>query len=575
MDTMTERTTLSRRSAAVLNGDIANFSGLIADDVGATIEGVERARSVTKAAVEATSGTLVDFIGDNFMAVFPTVVAALEAARRIQQTLADEAREQPSRRRVMFRMGVAVGELVADGDAVFGDAVNIAARVRDTVEPGGIALTGEAVVRLDAPDLPLEPLGRHHFRNIPEPVHVYRLLGLPSGDVRRGPFETPGQPTPVLSFTGAVPLVEDDPFLVRASRLLTQELRAGLLTMPAMTLMNAEVDRVGDGGPVASHVLQAWCDRDGEDGRLYFELVKIDRWVPQWGERYTFACDQLTSHLDAIVSDVVAAVDVNVVLGEYGRHYRSELSSRSVALLHRAHAQMLRGTAEALLESRRTMEQVVTLEPGSSDVRALSAFVTLVQVLMGHSPDPEADLRQASALAAAAREMGDRTGMADMVDAQILAWRGAVVEARQVADRSLATRSTCDATYAVKASVLRYLGEWEEAIDLARQALDLAPSSPPWYRSVLAAAYFLGERHAEVVDTLEPMMTLGVADAEALLLLAASRQALGMRRSARSTLEEFRMRHPRVSPEDAVRAHPYAQPAVVARWLALLEAIER
>jgi adenylate cyclase len=574
VQTTTRASQLLRRSAAVLNGDIADFSRLVADDVDSTIEDLERARVITEEAVADCSGTLVDFIGDNFMAVFPTAIGAVDAARRILDGLQQANSTLPVRRRLTFRMGISVGELVIDDSAVFGDAVNVAARVRDTVEPGGIAITGETLVRLDNPELQAEPLGQHRFKNIPEPVHVYRLSD--TDQPGRPATSLSFRPRPCLSFNGVVPLLENDPVLDRTSRLLTLELRAELRKMTTMTLVTSEmgVPPAVKSLPAATHILEAWCDRDGGESRLYFELVDVSRWVPQWGERYAFAHDQLALHLTSIVNDVASAVDVNVVLGEYGRIYRSTLSAVAVARLHEAHECLIRGDADSLAAARRILEEMSRIEIHSADPPGLASFTCLLQVLLGYSDDPETDLAQAAAHAEEARRRGDTTGLPDMIGAQVLAWSGQTEEARIAADRSLAVRGTCDATYAVKASVMRYLGEWEDAVMLARRAIDLAPSTPPWYSTVLASAYFVGERYESVIDAMEPVAAAGAADAEGMLLLAASQQGLEMTRNARATLAAFRQRFPRLHLTDAVKAHPFVNGAVCLRWLAFLEEIE-
>lgn len=562
---------LHRRSAAVLNGDIAGFSRLVADDVTATITDVERARSLTATVVEETGGSLVDFIGDNFLAVFPSAVAAVDAAVRIRSGLDRINLDVPARRHVTFRMGIAVGELVSDGHAVFGDAVNVAARVRETVEPGGIAMTGDTLVRLDSPELAAEPLGRHLLKNIPEPVHIYRLpVGGRRPETETGTAGAVSLRRPCISFREVVTLLEGDPVLARAAAVLTHELRAGLRAMPALTL----VSDPEHSSLSPSHMLVITADRDGDDCRIYTELVELARWVPRWGERYEFSCERLREHLDTITADIVAAVDAEVVLGEYGRIYRSSLSRGSVELIHRAWDRILAGTPDGLHEAVAHLEELHRREPESSDAAGLAAFSLLLTVMMGASDDPSTDLTRAALLAVESREHGDATGLADMVEAHALMWNGHADDAYVKADRALSVRSTCDATYAVKASVLRYLGRWEEAMELARQAIELAPFTPPWYPTVLASACFVGGRHADVIDVVEPLVSTGTADAEAMLLLAASQQALGMRRNARATMVETRTRFPRVSIRDAVRSHPFVDASIAENWLALIEQID-
>jgi len=120
----------------------------------------------------------------------------------------------------------------------------------------------------------------------------------------------------------------------------------------------------------------------------------------------------------------------------------------------------------------------------------------------------------------------------------------------------------------------RARGVREEAPDSARTAIDLAPFTPPWYPTVLASASFVGEQYESVLDVVEPLFTAGTADPEGMLLLAASQEALGMKRNARATLAEIRLRHPSLDLHDAVRAHPFVDRRVGERWIGLIEAID-
>jgi len=133
-------------------------------------------------------------------------------------------------------------------------------------------------------------------------------------------------------------------------------------------------------------------------------------------------------------------------------------------------------------------------------------------------------------------------------------------------DAALSARKACDATFALKASVLRYAGRWQPAVKLAQQAIRLTSWPFSWYRSVLASALYVGEPYEDLIDPVEPLHDDGSADLEALLLLAAAEVAVGMPRRAWATLELAQSRYPGAPIEAFVQRQPFVDPEVIERW---------
>lgn len=551
---------LRRTSAAVLNGDVVDYSRMIAEDVDGTAAVLELARSITAEAVTAAGGELADFIGDSFMAVFSTAPAAWRAARTITERLEKHDSEC---RGLRFRMGISLGELATDGARVYGDAVNIAARIREIVPPGGIAVSGDAFIRLDTPDEAFMSLGPQRLKGIPGTVRVYQAV---SGDgaavSQRRPVETR---RPCLAFSG---FLATDGSVESIARVMTKEVRTRLVRLPGLGLVRQPSQAMSAGGdPPARHILEASVDRLGDEVRVYLELIEVVQWRPVWGERYELGEDDLGRFVDSIASDIVAAIEMHLVVGEYGEVYRSVLSPASVDRIYEAVNETVMGTPESMERACNLLDRVADDDPEASEGPALGGFVTMLRLLSGNSPDAAADLERARSLSLEGRRRGDATALADVVYAQVLLAGGSVDEAAEAAERAFMQRKTCDATYAVKASVLRYLGRWEEAVDLVQQAIRMTPWPLPWYVTVLASALYVGERYQDVVDLLYGMAADDVVDVEALLLLAASQAAVGMVRTARGTADIVRMRHPSADVEELVRSHPFTDPAMGDRWL--------
>ena len=159
---------LRQRLAAILAADVAGYSRLMAADERATVEALDAARTVFRSQIEAFQGRVIDTAGDSVLAVFDLASRAAAAARAIQEELEAASRGRPAERRMRFRIGVHLGEIIEKADGtVYGDGVNVTARIQGLAEPGGVALSDEAY-RLVRDRLPLDwrDAGEHTVKNI-------------------------------------------------------------------------------------------------------------------------------------------------------------------------------------------------------------------------------------------------------------------------------------------------------------------------------------------------------------------------------------------------------------------------
>jgi adenylate cyclase len=170
-----QRLNVARRLAAVLSADAQGYSRLMSEDDIGTVRTLTAHRAVMRDAVARFHGRVVDAPGDNLLAEFPTAPAAVACAVEIQQSLRARNAELPERRRLEFRIGVNAGEVIADGDRIYGDPVNVAARLEGLAQAGGLCVSGavhdEVSGRLS---LDWEALGEQTMKNIARPVRVYR-----------------------------------------------------------------------------------------------------------------------------------------------------------------------------------------------------------------------------------------------------------------------------------------------------------------------------------------------------------------------------------------------------------------
>jgi len=168
---------LTRRLAAIVSADVKDYSLLMRQDEAATVQTLTAYRAVMGDLIQQHHGRVVDSPGDNLLAEFASVVDAVQSAVAIQRELKRRNGELPESRRMMFRLGINLGDVIVEGDRIYGDGVNIAARLEGLAEPGGICISRTAYDQIED-KLPLgyEYLGERQVKNTPKPVRAYKVL---------------------------------------------------------------------------------------------------------------------------------------------------------------------------------------------------------------------------------------------------------------------------------------------------------------------------------------------------------------------------------------------------------------
>jgi tetratricopeptide (TPR) repeat protein len=195
------------------------------------------------------------------------------------------------------------------------------------------------------------------------------------------------------------------------------------------------------------------------------------------------------------------------------------------------------------------------------------SFTNWIGAAQGFSEDPEQSLMDATLDAERAIEFGDETGLASMIMAAITLAQGDAESALDRVTSAKVTRPTCDLTWAVEASVRRYLGQWEEAVELVDQAMGLSPVNKPWYPTVLASSYYVGGRYEQAAAVAEEVLEFQPQNIEALLVLAASQSELGLERRARATGNLIRERFPQANISEWLTSNPYQDDRFIERWM--------
>lgn len=551
---------------AALHGDVFGYSAMIADDEAATISTLHSHRHIIENAVEGFGGEMASFAGDEFLAVFRSAREAVDAAIQIQREHAIQNLLLPQGQQMRFRLGIHAGAIKRDDEGWYGDVVNIAARLQAEADPGGVTISAAAYDQAGDLNLPAEALGITRLKNIPEPVASYRLIDnqLPDAgsrlDRRHSPTHRPS--LAVLPFLNL-----GDPEDGHFATGLMMSLLVELATIPGLDVISEnttlQLDTDGASEAAASlgskYILEGAVQREGDQVRVMVRLLETATSRTIWADRFEPRVGGLFTAQDELVHQIAAAVDLHGIeeLKAQSSMYRSHVDGASVELIYRAWQAFVEGTADGVRRAREFFDQVTERYPDSVVGWAEASWTYMWEIIKGWAPNPETNIVRAKELALKAQEKGDVTGLSRAVLAYVYLVERDWDNAYEAARKSTEERPSCDVTFGVAASVMRYLGRWQDAIDMGERAIRLSPLMNDWYRSTVANAYFVGGDYQSAAVEAGTVIADHEEETEALLTLAASEAALGRGRKAAATIHRVRQIDPLLSAEQLESNLPF------------------
>jgi len=459
-----------------------------------------------------------------------------------------------------------------DGDDIYGDGVNVAARLEALAESGGLCISG-TVHDAIGNKLPVqfEYMGEQEVKNIEKPVRAYRLAGTPrkaSTRVQSVP-QSRGRPSlAVKPFENHSGDPEQDQFADG----LSNGILAALTRIPNLTLIQDEsfslhrskemtVQELGRRFDV-HYVLKGSLRKLGGRFRVNTELMEVATGRVLWAEQYDRDLGDISGLFDIqdeITEEIVTALNVKLLGGDAVRLVRKAFRN-SAALQSYFNGESLLWESKTKLELReaqRLLEESIRLEPTCSAAYAAAAVAYWVEALLGEGDSPEETLELAVERAQEAIRLNDVTGYPHLVLAQVNLSKRDFNEARAESDRAVSARPSCPAAYTLKASVLNYLGRPSDAIEHAEFALRLTPVHPPMYPAILASAFYGSERYEDAIAAAKTAIELDDTHIDPYLMLAAANAALGRGEEARWAAEKVRKLKPAFTLDDFATLQPY------------------
>jgi len=515
---------LRQRLAAILVADVAGYSRLMAADERATVATLDAARAVFRAQIEANRGRVVDMAGDSVLAVFETAIGAVSAALAVQQALRAPTADVPEARRMRFRIGVHLGDVIEKADGtVYGDGVNIAARLGDLAEPGGITVSESictAVKHKVAASF--EDQGEQKVKNIAEPVRAFVVKT--NGDAAATPppivgeidLSLPDKPSiAVLPFANMSGDPEQEYFTDGiVDDIITDLSRFHALFVIARNSSFAYKGRSPDVRQVGKelgvrYVLEGSIRRTSNRIRVTAQLIDALTGTHLWAERYDRVLEDIFAVQEELTRSIVAAIAPQIEDAEIAKARRvrpANLSAYEIAVRAWANAQTASVKGDRVLRDQaiREAKEALAKDPGS--VLALNALARsqAQHVLLHTTADRETAWQEG--MAATARAIG-----LDHLDHRAYIWKGylLVYATGEIQwDEALANLRHAHELNPNDAVALFVLGWGEivfgnphQGIDCLTRVLRLSPHDPWMYlvHNVLSYACFTAQDYRKAL----------------------------------------------------------------------------
>jgi adenylate cyclase len=577
---------VERRLAAILSADVKGYSRLMGEDEVATVRTLTAHREVMSGLIQKHRGRVVDSPGDNLLAEFASVVDALECAVVVQQALKERNAELPSARRMEFRIGINLGDVIVEGERIYGDGVNIAARLESLAAAGGICISGTVYDQVESKlSLQYDYLGEQSVKNITKPVRVYRAWR----ESELTPFPTSGKsnestpsPLPELALPdkpsiAVLPFVNmsSDPEQEYFSDGITEDLITDLSKLSGLFVISRNSVLSYKGKAIkpeqvskelgVRYVLEGSIRKAGNRVRITAQLIDATTGYHLWAERYDRHLEDIFAVQDEVTQKIVTALKVQLTEGEQLRF------GRPLTTNIKAYDYYLRGCdlqkqtrQEANLLAEQMFSKALELDPQFAAACAYLGIVYFDRWTMGWSEDQQT-LDRALALAREAVTRDPQLPDAHRLLGVILLWNREYESAIAEVEQAIALDPNHADAYAALGSIFNFAGRPEETVGLIQKAMRLNPQHPTWYLWDLGHAYYLLKRYDEATAVLKRTLTRNPDFMPAHGFLAIINGEIGLQDEAKTAGASALQISPALSLETLKQRLPYKDPAVLER----------
>jgi adenylate cyclase len=552
-----------RKLTAILSADVIEYSRLMRDDEEATIRDLAAQRVLITEIIQQHHGRVVDSPGDNILAEFASVVDAVNGAIKIQEEIKKSNSVIPEDRRMAFRIGINLGDVIEEEERIYGDGVNIAARVEGLAAAGGIAISGTVYEHIkDKLSLGYHYLGEQDVKNIPEPVRVYRLLTEPDdagkmigeekpkvrkfryaavsalglvilvaaalliwnnyfrvqvepASLEKMAFPLPEKPSiAVLAFEN----LSGDPEQEYIADSISENITTALSYIPELFVIARNSSFTYKGKPVkvqqvseelgVRYILEGRILMSEEKIRITAQLIDALTGGHIWSERYDRNFSDLLNLLDEITLAIAVALQVELTEGEQARIVTTD-NLDAWRYVNKGSGFFQTFSKEGVVKSRELFKKALEIDHDYSGALTALAWTHFIDARYGYSDSRKESFKRAVELANKSAALDDNQPLVHDLLAYIYLFKKQHDKAIEEGRKSIALGPNRAQGHILLGEVLYRSGHFEEAVQMLEKGFRLQPHTPTWYFGHMMSAYYWVGRYEESLSMAEQLIERG------------------------------------------------------------------
>ena len=620
-------TSFKRKLTAILSADVKAYSRLMGEDEAGTLRTLNTYKEVMGSLIQQYRGRVVGTAGDSVLAEFASVVDAVQCAVELQQVLRAKNAVLPETRRMEFRIGINLGDVIEEGDSIYGDGVNIAARLEGLAEAGGICISGSAYEQIEN-KLPLkyDYLGEHAVKNIAKPVRVYRAKiepEEPSGGkvqdkvegkswkyltiaamvvviiaaaalwhffwrsspsrIEKASKEKMAFPLPDKPSIAVLPFVNmsDDPKQEFFSDGITEEIITALSKTPRIFVIARNSTFTYKGKPVkikqvseelgVRYVLEGSVRKTGDKVRITAQLIDAITGNHLWADRYDRDLKDIFALQDEITLKIIQALQLKLTAIEQARvtgKGTENLNAYLKAL--QAYEQFGRMNKQGSIMAKQLAREAIALDPKYALPYTVMAYSHMLDLWFRFSESPEESMKMAIDAAQKALALDDSDPFTHTCFSSLYIMQRQHDKAIASAERALELSPSGARAHGSLGTALSFACRFSEAVQYLEQAIRLDPFPSSVSFRNLGIAYSAVGRYEEAIVELKKALKLEPNDLFTHLRLAITYVKLGREEEARAEAAEVLRIHPKFSLEHFAKTLPFKDQSVVDDHIACL-----